>query len=313
MLGAFVAWSWGVEPQIQDPKAASWSATPPPAARLDAAGRTDTGRVRTVNEDAFLVAMLQRSLVVHDASPGARGWFAGQPAGTLLVVADGMGGQGGGDIASRVGVDTVVTYLLNSMPWKSLPSQGVSRNSQPGVREQLSSALVAGDETVKIEGVKSGTPHMGTTLTMAFVLWPKLYIAHVGDSRCYLLRAGELKRLTTDHTLAQQLADISSEPVEPASHLHHILWNCLGGSDDTPRPEVGRYDLEPGDTLLLCSDGLTKHVTDERITQVLKTGDPCAVRAQKLVDLANEDGGTDNTTALVAQAYPTNGAAGGPA
>lgn len=298
---------------IHDPATPSWPASVGrDSVRIDAAGLTDTGRARPVNEDAFLIATLQRSLVVHDASPAARGWFAGEPAGTLLVVADGMGGQGGGDIASKVGVDTVVTYLLNCMPWKTLPSN-TARSSLTGVRDELSSALVAGDETVKSAGAHSGAPHMGTTLTMAFVLWPNLYIAHVGDSRCYLLRSGKLERLTTDHTLAQQLAEVSSEPVEATSHLHHVLWNCLGGSDDLPRPEVTKRELRLGDVLLLCSDGLTKHVEDARITALLATNEPCAARAKNLVDLANRGGGTDNITALVAQAYPTSASAGGPA
>ena len=295
--------------------ASSWPASAAhDTVRIDAAGLTDIGRARHVNEDSFLIATLQRSLVVHDASPGASGWFAGEPAGKLLVVADGMGGQGGGDIASKVGVNTVVTYLLNSMPWKSPPGESTtSRSSLAGVREQLSSALVAGDETVKSAGAQSGAPHMGTTLTIAFVLWPKLYIAHVGDTRCYLLRSGKLERLTTDHTLAQQLAEVSREPVDPSSHLHHVLWNCLGGSDDLPRPEVGRRDLVLGDVLLLCSDGLTKHLDDARIAQLLGANASCEARARNLVDLANRGGGTDNITALVAQAYPTSASAGGPA
>jgi serine/threonine protein phosphatase PrpC len=272
---------------------------------------TDTGRARPVNEDSFLIATLQRSLIVHDASPAARGWFTGESAGTLLVVADGMGGQGGGDVASKVGVDTVVTYLLNCMPWKSLPaSDGAPRSSLPDVRDALSSALVAGDETVKSAGAQAGAPHMGTTLTMAFVLWPNLFIAHVGDTRCYLLRSGQLQRLTTDHTVAQQIAEISAKPVEAASHLHHVLWNCLGGSDDQPRPEVAKHELKLGDVLLLCSDGLTKHVDERRIADVLGSGGPCLARASKLVELANQAGGTDNITALVAHTLPAGGSSG---
>lgn len=295
------------------PRASSWpAAVPTSAVLIDAAGLTDTGRARPVNEDSFLIATLQRSLVVHEASPAARGWFTGEPAGTLLVVADGMGGQGGGDVASKVGVDTVVTYLLNSMPWKSLPSvPGAPRSSLTGVRDALSSALVAGDETVKSAGARSGTPHMGTTLTMAFVLWPNLYIAHVGDTRCYLLRSGQLQRLTTDHTVAQQIAEISNKPVEVASHLHHVLWNCLGGSDDQPRPQVARHELRLGDALLLCSDGLTKHVEDERLAAVLGAGGPVAARAQKLVELANQAGGSDNITVIVAEALPGGSAGSG--
>jgi len=242
--------------------------------------------------------------VVHDASPVARGWFAGESAGTMLIVADGMGGQGGGEIASRVAVETVVNHLLNCMPWATIgggPRQDRTA-SLPGMREQLSSALVASDQTVKTTGVQSGVPKMGTTLTMALVLWPTLYVAHVGDSRCYLLRGNRLQRLTKDHTLAQQLAEASSEAVSESSQLHHILWNSLGASEDLPKPEITRITLQPNDVLLLCSDGLTKHVTDEQITAVLTSGDAASKRCASLVESANAGGGTDNITVVVADA-----------
>jgi protein phosphatase len=184
---------------------------------VEAAGLTDVGHEREANEDAFLIATLQRTMEVHDASPGAHGWFKGAPAGTLLVVADGMGGQGGGAVASRIAVNAVADYLLNVMPWAKASESNVTgrppanepgaRLSQTGVRAQLSSALVAGDAQVKTTGAQTNTPHLGTTLTIALVLWPALYVAHVGDTRCYLLQSGTLWRLTTDHNLAQRLAD----------------------------------------------------------------------------------------------------------
>lgn len=272
--------------------------------RIEAGGMTDVGRVRSANEDAYVIAGLQRSIIVHDSSPAARGWFAGASAGTLLIVADGMGGQGGGDVASQVAVNTVVNHLLNCMPWAvvSMTAPNAHSPSLPDVREQLSVALVAGDQTVKSTGARTGTPHMGTTLTMALVLWPVLYVAHVGDTRCYLFRAGKLKRLTTDHTMAQQLSEISAEAIDPASHLHHILWNALGASEDLPKPEITKLELELGDVLLLCSDGLNKHVTDTQIVTVLTEGLSSAARSAKLVELANAAGGSDNVTAIVAEA-----------
>jgi PPM family protein phosphatase len=188
-------------------------------ASVDAAGASDVGRQRPLNEDAYLIATLQRSMVVHDACPAAaRGWFAGGSAGTLLVVADGMGGQGGGEVASRVAINTVASYLLNVMSWTSggaVAAQAADRTSLPGVREQLSSALLIGDSTVKDAAAGTATPAMGTTLTMALVLWPMLYVAHVGDTRCYLLRSGTLRRLTTDHTLAQKMATTAAVPLDP--------------------------------------------------------------------------------------------------
>ena len=273
---------------------------------VDAAGLTDVGRVRETNEDAYLIATLQRSLMVHDASPAARGWFAGEPAGTLLVVADGMGGQGGGDVASRVAVNAVSSYLLNCMPWVASSAVDDGRGSLPGVRDELSSALVAGDTTVKTAGVQSGAPHMGTTLTMALIVWPVLYVAHVGDTRCYLQRAGKLRLLTTDHTMAQQVAEVSHQALDPTSHLHHILWNALGATEDLPKPEIKRLELLPGDALVLCSDGLTKHVSDDEIARTLVEVSTPAACCQRLVARANAEGGTDNVTVVI-------GRAGGPA
>ena len=121
---------------------------------------------------------------------------------------------------------------------------------------------------------------MGTTLTMALVLWPVLYVAHVGDTRCYLLRSAQLKRLTTDHTMAQKLVANATEPVDVASQLHHTLWNSLGGSAELPKPEIAKLELELGDVLMLCSDGLTKHVTDEEIAAASVSGraECCALR-----------------------------------
>lgn len=276
---------------------------PKSGARIDAAGLTHTGKVRKLNEDAYLIGTLQRSLLVHDASPAARGWFAGQSAGTVLVVADGMGGQGGGDVASRVAVSTVVNHLLNCMPWataREVETAPAHTPSLPGVRDQLASALVEGDSTVKLTGARSGTPHMGTTLTIALVLWPIAYVAHVGDTRCYLYRSGQLCRLTTDHTLAQRLQEISPETIEDTSRLHHVLWNSLGASEELPQPEIQKLTLQSGDTLLLCSDGVTKHLNDAELTRLLAGAVGAEQRCAMLVELANGEGGTDNMTAVVA-------------
>jgi PPM family protein phosphatase len=279
--------------------AADPAASPRRDAHVDAAGATDVGRLRTANEDAFLIATLQRSINVHQASPGARGWFPGDPAGTLLIVADGMGGQGGGDVASRTAVNAVTNHLLNVMPWTNINcSPPTARTS---LRGELSTAVMAGDKTVRAEGAQAGTPRMGTTLTMAFVLWPFVYIAHVGDTRCYLLTSGQLRCLTTDHNLAQKFVEESPRPVEPPQQLQHILWNALGAGIDRPVPDVSKVEIGSGGVLLLCSDGVNKHLSDETIQSVLEAREPCAARAAKLVELANAAGGTDNITAVVAE------------
>lgn len=277
----------------------------PHPGRVEAAGLTDVGRARTRNEDAFLIATLQRSMIVHDASPpAAHGWVPGETAGTLLVIADGMGGQGSGDLASQVAVNTIVGYLLNVMPWAAARSSLVAgRDSAPslwGVREQLSTALVTGDSTVKAVGAQSGSPRMGTTLTMALLQWPMLYVAHVGDTRGYLWRRQQLRQLTTDHTLAQQIAEKDPNFLAEDSALHNMLWNSLGGSEEVARPQLTKLALEQGDLVLLCSDGLTKHVNDAGIAEVLASPTPLGARCAELVARANAAGGTDNITAVLA-------------
>ena len=128
-----------------------------PALTIEAAGATDIGCVRPRNEDAYLIATLQRSMVVHDSNADPRrGWLTGDTAGTLLVVADGMGGMGGGSTASRVAVQTISSYLLNVMPWvtarKDVSADRASLSSVPSLQDQLSSAVVMSDSTVRSTG-----------------------------------------------------------------------------------------------------------------------------------------------------------------
>jgi protein phosphatase len=218
------------------------------------------------------------------------------------MVADGMGGEGAGDVASRVAIDTVTSYLLGVMPWASRAPIPPDEASSSGIGAQLSSALVVGDSSVKLAGQHSTTPHMGTTLTLALVLWPDLYVAHAGDTRCYFLRAGQLSRLTTDHTMAQKVLDEAGEPVDPTSELHDVLWNSLGGNERAPEPQIIKLALKLGDRLLLCSDGLTKHVSDREILDTLSTDDTNSRQCDALIRLAMAGGGSDNVTVVVAHA-----------
>lgn len=270
---------------------------------IEASGATDVGRERKQNQDSYLIATLRRSIVVHDGTlEGRQGWFPGEPAGTLAMVADGMGGEKGGDIASRVAVQSIAEYFLNVMPWnfRWCDTTAVRKPiaSLPGLTRELSSAVVAGDLSVRDTGKREGAPRMGTTLTMAFVIWPIVYVAHVGDSRCYLYRSGSLERLTTDHTLAQRMLDDGLPAVHLNASWHHLLCNSLGGTE-VPAPQIAKQVLEPSDVILLCSDGLTKHVSDAEIAAILALHEPPATKCSMLVEQANERGGTDNITAIV--------------
>ena len=107
---------------------------------------------------------------------------------------------------------------------------------------------------------------------MALILWPTVYVAHVGDSRCYLFSGGKLRRLTTDHNLAERGDAAGQYGHLPPEYLQNILWNTVGASDELPRPDLCKHELRLGDTLLLCSDGLNKHVTDQQMQAVLASG-----------------------------------------
>jgi serine/threonine protein phosphatase PrpC len=144
---------------------------------------------------------------------------------------------------------------------------------------------------------------MGTKLTMAYVLWPWLYVVHAGDSRCYLLRDSRLEQITTDHTIAQQLVDRGAIAAEAAqrSRWSHVLWNCVGGGSHELSVDVHKAELRIEDTILLCTDGLTARVPEEQIVEVLAQSSNAQEACRQLVDAANELGGPDNITVVVAR------------
>ncbi len=144
---------------------------------------------------------------------------------------------------------------------------------------------------------------MGTTLTMALVSGRMLFVVHAGDSRCYLFRAGRLRQLTTDHNWAAELARrgaIKAEEVR-GHQWRHVVFNILGGGEAGVQVDMRKDDLEPGDVLLLCSDGLTDMLDDDRIAAILEAEGEPESACKRLVDEANEAGGRDNITAIVAR------------
>jgi protein phosphatase len=270
---------------------------------VDVFGATDVGRKRKVNEDQFMIGELSKSILVRQTSLSHADHqrFHGGAQGKLLIVADGMGGHGGGDVASSVAVDTLVRYVLNIMPWFF----GLTDAREDELMDELKAALQRCQKSVlRAAESEGGDSRMGTTLTMAYVLWPRLYVVHAGDSRCYLSRASSLEQVTRDHTMAQQLVDqkVMSPDQAEKSKWSSVLWNAIGGGKDELSPEVYRGTLEMGDTLVLCSDGLTKHLDDDAISSQLHAH-PTSAReaAEALVRKANERGGTDNVTVVVAR------------
>ncbi len=273
-----------------------------PGVVADFYGASDVGKVRAVNEDHFLVAALERSLFIEGsnmpAEAGTR--VIGTPQGRLIIVADGMGGHGAGDLASAVAVDAMARYAFEAMPWVL-----ESRNSAQELSEGLQRAVSRAQARLRrVAQRKSIDARLGTTLTVAYLTWPQLHVVHVGDSRAYLYRQGVLHRITKDHTLAQQLVDGDAlTPDEAArSRLSHVLVNAVGGGSDALEVELHRVHLEPEDQLLLCTDGLYDMVSDETIAAHLsQTTAPVHRVVDGLVETANAAGGRDNVTVVVAR------------
>lgn len=268
---------------------------------IDCCGMTDRGRVRDVNEDQFLVGELKKSLCVYHTSLGLDDSdYLGGTQGQLLLVADGLGGHASGERASTLAVDSLARFAVNAMHWCTRLDDGDDHQ----VFAEWRKALKECDMAVHAEAERLPERRgMGTTLTMAYVAWPSAFVLHAGDSRCYLLRQGRLSRITSDHTLAQKMVDAGMIPAERAgnSRFSHVLWNAIGGSDDGVSVEAHKLALELGDVLLLCTDGLTKELDEAEITQILNDSHTAAESCEKLVASADEAGGQDNTTVVIAR------------
>ena len=271
--------------------------TPPArAARIAAAGLSHAGKVRPANEDHFAIMSLQKSVQLRGTNLQDTAILdrVRRPEVHMLVVADGVGGAAGGKIASGVAVRAVIEYLAEAVGCV----QDLNVDREQMFLDHLSSAVQAGHDRLKQMFQTQGGP--ATTLTMVTLIWPRAYVVHVGDSRGYFLRNGTIKQFTRDQTMGDFLVDIGAVTEQHATKagLYNVLSSAVGGD---LVPTVGVVDLAHGDVLLLCTDGLTKHVPDERIAELLASGSAEST-AQSLVDAALEGGGSDNVTVIVARA-----------
>lgn len=269
--------------------------------KVDCFGRTDVGLVRDSNQDQFLIADLRKSIVIHHSSLGydKQTQFSGASRAKLFIVADGMGGYEGGERASWMAVEGVIQYMLTNLHW---PITCAASHEQHFFRG-LHSALEYSERQIrKIAEIYPSQGQMGTTLTMAWVVWPWVYLVHVGDSRAYLFRDGKLQLLSHDQTLAQALADNGViDPADVGTHrFSNVLVSALGCTSNM-EPLCGRHQLEPNDKLMICTDGLTKHLSDQEIVSVLSTEEGAERACNQLVDNAKAAGGTDNITVVLAQ------------
>lgn len=266
--------------------------------RLTVSGKTDPGRRRGENQDGFLVAELSDAPpgagVLFDSarSDGAAGELVLGPKGLLAVVADGMGGASSGGLASRLALQAIHRVMAERWsPDRDCSPQQFTLRLREAV-EQANAAIYAESRRA------SGRGGMGTTATVAGILEDFLYVAHVGDSRAYLVRRGKAVQLTRDQSLVQELVDAGTLTEEEAerSGQSNVLLQAVG-TEPQVRVELTYQEIRRGDVVVLCSDGLFRVVSNEEIAVAAGVPD-AAVLCGELVRTANDRGGPDNVTVL---------------
>src|SRR5688500_13030466 len=284
------------------------TATPQVPLVVNAFGVTDKGKVRSANEDQFLIAELTKAMRVWQTSLPEPKVQVGDERAHLFLVADGMGGHQAGERASALAVAAIEQFTLNSFKWFF----GTDGSEAKKVLAQFQSAFSQADaEIAETAAAHPELRGMGTTVTMAFQLGAQLCVVHAGDSRAYLHRQHELHQLTKDHTLVADLVRTGAlQPDQVAGHhLRHVITNVIGGPDAGVKVEARALQLQDGDRLLLCSDGLTEMVTDETISATLDAERAPEAAATTLLARANEGTAPDNIT-LVVVSFDATGAGG---
>jgi protein phosphatase len=223
----------------------------------------------------------------------------GTPLG-LYVVADGMGGHSAGDVASGLAINALAQHAVATL----LPLEIHDNTPTPEIEAWLRDAINVANATVHEQRKLAGT-NMGTTLVLAYVAGGQAYVAHVGDSRAYVINESGIQPLTVDHSLVQRLVDTKQLTAEEA-RVHpqrNVIYKNLGDRAAVA-PDLTRRDLQPGDRLLLCSDGLNTVVEDEQIKQLVLSAASPQEACRKLIDAANAAGGPDNITTIIVQMEP---------
>jgi protein phosphatase len=260
--------------------------------------RSHAGKVREVNEDSYLVVRRRRERDVLLSSIPIELLPQAEQVAYSLAVADGLGGEAFGELASFLALRTGWEMGEGEVKWavKMNDREAAELRQKAAVLFQKIDRTIhdAGNERPMLAG-------MGTTLTLCYITGPELFVMHAGDSRAYLYRSGTLSRLTRDHTQAQSLIDaglvVPGSPEE--RKRRHVLTNCLGGGKLNVEVDFDHHRLEDGDQLLLCTDGLTNLVAEREIADALERHRDPDDASKALVDLALERGGIDNVTAVV--------------
>lgn len=263
--------------------------------RMDIAAQTDIGLRKKDNEDCYGV--------FREDTPG----LELLEEGALLCVADGLGGHVGGAMASKL----AVSILKDALRQRARPSDEEDdeqhKDADDGILEVLSAGITRANDSIHQTNrdlVTSGRP-MGTTLLAVVVTPGKAYVANVGDSRCYQFRDGEIIEKTEDHSWVDEQVKlgIMSRSEAESDRRRNLVTRCIGTHPEV-QPDTYVWPLAPGDKLLLCTDGLVNMAKDEAIRDEVLAGGTAAETAQRLTKLANDNGGRDNTTVIVAHVSP---------
>jgi len=274
---------------------------------LDLFGVTHVGRVRQENQDHFLVCTVHPQVVLHATSlpdPEAL-LLRGERLATIFLVADGVGGSAAGSMASRLATEAVTQYVASSL--RSYHAAGST--SEGEFMDALRAGALAAHAAVRAGAeARPEAQGMATTLSIGVVVYPWLYVVQVGDSRCYFYQDGALRQVTRDQTVAQDLVDEGVLEADRAqkSPLSQMLSSAIGATE--ARPEISRVDVSRrGCVILLCTDGLTKHVSDAEIAARLASMTSSEEAGRALLQMALDRGGSDNVTLVVARAHPAAG------
>ena len=270
---------------------------------IDVYGVTNKGLVRRDNQDHFLVCSLRKQLVVHHTSLADMSQLpaAAERLAFVAMVADGVGGGARGEEAARLAVETVCQYINGSMRCYYAANETDDAEFSHALED---AALQCHADFLQRAAQDAEAKGMATTLTLRLGVWPRAYLLQVGDSRYYALRKGELLQISRDQTLAQDLVDLGvlGRTDASRSRLATTLSSAIGGRHTAP--VVTRMISEWGNVGLLCSDGLTRHVSDERLRARLAPTASARQACEDLLQDALDGGGTDNITIVVVRLVP---------
>jgi serine/threonine protein phosphatase PrpC len=278
--------------------------TPRARLRLDIAALSDVGLVRKNNEDSYLVYRIGRFLDrITSSIPESELSSRFEDSGHLMVVADGMGGHQAGEVASRSALTRTLELILRSPRWALNLDDPGTREREIGDLLERSRGYLAGVHAA-LRGQAAGDAQlqgMGTTLTGLYVVGSDGFVLHVGDSKAFLVRNGAIRKVTRDHTVAQQYADLGVIPQDavPSHPMNHMLTRAIGAPTDDLPGDLHHLRLEAGDRMLLCSDGLTDMAREAEILAVMSPRPSSEAACRALVDLALAGGGRDNVTVIV--------------